>query len=155
MSDSDSRLDFVLTEDQIELRSLARKLAKDVYEPQAAGWDASGAHLPPSERTRLASLDLLGITLPAEYGGGGRPLLDALIVIEEIAKSCQLAAFPIFEASTGPARVIDLFGTEDQKSRFLPAVARGEKTIAVAISEADAGSAATDMQIHAEIQGDE
>ncbi len=155
MSDSDSRLDFGLTEDQIELRSVVRKLAKEVYEPRAAGWDATSAHLPASERTRLARLDLLGVTLPQEYGGSGRPLLDALIVIEEIAKSCQLAAFPIFEASTGPARVIDLFGSENQKAQFLPAVARGEKTIAVAISEADAGSAATDMQIHAEIKGDE
>lgn len=155
MSDSDRRLDFGLTEDQVALRNLAGKLAKDVYEPQATVWDMTGEHLPQSERLRLASLDLLGITLPQEHGGSGRPLLDALIVIEEIAKSCQLAAFPIFEASTGPARVIDLFGSEEQKARFLPPVARGEKTIAVAISEADAGSAATDMKSHAEIKGDE
>jgi alkylation response protein AidB-like acyl-CoA dehydrogenase len=155
MSDSEGRLDFGLSEDQIELRSLARRLAKEVYEPQAAGWDAAATHLPDSERVRLASLDLLGITLPQEYGGGGRPLLDALIVIEELAKSCQLAAFPVFEASVGPARVIDLFGTEQQKAALLPPVTRGEKTIAVAISEADAGSAATDVQIRAEIHGDE
>ena len=72
-------------------------------------------------------------------------MLDALVVIEEVAKVSQLAAFPIFEASTGPARVVDLFGTEEQKAHFLPPVARGEATIAVAISEPDAGSAATDM----------
>ena len=155
MSDSERRLDFGLTEDQVALRNLAAKLANDVYEPRATAWDLAGEHLPESERLRLASLDLLGITLPQEYGGGGRPLLDALIVIEEIAKSCQLAAFPIFEASTGPARVIDLFGTEAQKARFLPPVARGEKTIAVAISEADAGSAATDMKANAKVKGDE
>jgi butyryl-CoA dehydrogenase len=76
-----------------------------------------------------------------------------LIVIEEIAKTCQLAAFPIFEANTGPARVIDLFGSEEQRSRFLPPVIRGEKTIAVAISEADAGSAATDAQTRAHLDG--
>jgi alkylation response protein AidB-like acyl-CoA dehydrogenase len=126
-----------------------------VYEPKAIDWDVAGEHLPKSERLRLAGLDLLGITLPEEYGGGGRPLLDALIVIEEIAKASQLAAFPIFEASTGPARVIDLFGTPEQKARFLPPVARGEKTIAVAISEADAGSAATDLKVRAEVEGDE
>jgi alkylation response protein AidB-like acyl-CoA dehydrogenase len=155
VNDSDRRLDFGLTEDQIALRNLAGKLARDVYEPRAGEWDLAGEHLPDAERLRLGKLDLLGITLPQEYGGGGRPLLDALIVIEEIAKSSQLAAFPIFEASTGPARVIDLFGTEEQKARFLPPVARGEKTIAVAISEADAGSAATDMQVQAELKGDE
>jgi alkylation response protein AidB-like acyl-CoA dehydrogenase len=98
---------------------------------------------------------MLGITLPQEYGGAGRPLLDALIVVEEIAKASQLAAFPIFEASVGPVRVIDLFGTEKQKARFLPPVVRGEKTIAVAISEPDAGSAATDLSIQAQIEDDE
>lgn len=117
-------------------------------------WDLDGSFLPDEERRRLAGLDLLGITLPTKYGGSGRPLLDALIVIEEIAKVCQLAAFPVFEATVGPARVIELFGTEDQKSRLIPPVVRGEKTIAVAISEADAGSAATDAQTQAHLEGD-
>ena len=150
----DERLNFGLTDEQVELRNLAREIAVDVYAPKAAGWDASGEHLPDAERRRLASLDLLAITLPAKYGGGGRPLIDALLVIEEVAKVSQLAAFPIFEASTGPARVIDLFGNEEQKAEFLPPVARGEKTIAVAISEPDAGSAATDLKIRAERNDD-
>jgi butyryl-CoA dehydrogenase len=153
MTASDRRLDFGLTDEQRELRSEARRIAREVYEPKAAEWDARAEHLPEAERRRLAQLDLLAITLPAAYGGGGRPLLDALIVIEEIAKASQLAAFPIFEASTGPARVVELFGSEEQRAEFLPPVARGEKTIAVAISEPDAGSAATDLQIRAEIQG--
>lgn len=144
-----------MTDDQRELRDLARHLARDVYEPRAREWDREFAFLPDEERKRLAGLDLLGITLPEAHGGAGRPLLDALVVIEEIAKVCQLAAFPIFEAATGPVRVIDLFGTEDQKARLLPPVIRGEKTIAVAISEPDAGSAATDMQAAAEVDGDE
>lgn len=155
MTAPDDRLDFGLTEEQLELRAEARRIASEVYAPKATEWDANAEHLPESERRRLAQLDLLAITLPTLYGGGGRPLLDALIVIEEIAKASQLAAFPIFEASTGPARVIELFGTEEQRAEFLPAVARGEKTIAVAISEPDAGSAATDLQIRAETRGGE
>ena len=59
------------------------------------------AFLPDEERKLLAELDLLGITLPERHGGGGRPLLDALVVIEEVAKVCQIAAFTIFEASRG------------------------------------------------------
>jgi butyryl-CoA dehydrogenase len=145
---------FGLTEDQIVLRDLAAQIAKDVYEPKAMEWDLAGSFLPTEERKRLAALDLVGITLPAEYGGGGRPLLDALVVIEQIAKVCQLAAFPVFEASTGPARVVHIFGSDEQKSRLLPPVASGDKTIAVAISEADAGSAATDMEISARVEGD-
>jgi butyryl-CoA dehydrogenase len=150
-----TEFNFALTEDQKALRALSAQLAKEAYEPRAMRWDLDGNFLPDEERRRLAGLDLLGITLPIEYGGSGRPLLDALIVIEEIAKVCQLAAFPVFEATTGPARVVELFGNDEQKRRLLPPVVRGEKTIALAISEADAGSAATDAQTHASLEDDE
>jgi len=144
-----------LTDEQLALRELAARVAHDRYASRAMEWDRTFSFFPDTERRRLGELDLLGITLPEQYGGGGRPLLDALIVIEEVAKVCQLAAFPIFEASTGPARVVDLFGSEEQKQMFLPPVARGEKTIAVAISEPEAGSAATDMTTKITVEGDE
>jgi alkylation response protein AidB-like acyl-CoA dehydrogenase len=143
-----------LADEQKALRELAAGVARERFAPLAQEWDRDHAFLPDEERAHLGSLDLLGITLPEAYGGGGRPLAEALMVIEEIAKVCQLAAFPVFEASTGPARVIDLFGTDDQKERFLPPVARGEATIAVAISEPDAGSAATDMTTSITVDGD-
>jgi butyryl-CoA dehydrogenase len=146
---------FALTEEQQALRELAADVARTHFAPKAQEWDRTYAFFPDEERRRLGSLDLLGITLPEEHGGGGRPLLDALVVIEEVAKVSQLAAFPIFEASTGPVRVIDLFGTEEQKARFIPPVCRGEATIAVAISEPDAGSAATDATTTIATDGDE
>ena len=146
---------FELTEEQRELRDLAAKVAAEQYAPHAREWDARREHLPQTERQRLADLGLLALTLPEEYGGGGRPLLDALIVIEELAKASPVAAWPVFEASTGPARVLHLFGTEEQKKRYLPAVASGETTIAVSISEPDAGSAATDATTSARIEGDD
>ena len=146
---------YELTEEQRDLRELAAKLAAEKYAPHAREWDARREHLPQSERSRLAELGLLALTLPEKYGGGGRPLLDSLIVIEELAKASPVAAWPVFEASTGPARVIDLFGSDEQKSRYLPAVAAGESTIAVAISEPEAGSAATDARTTARIEGDE
>lgn len=146
---------FELTEEQRDLRELAAKLAAEQYRPQALRWDAEREHLPDQERKRLANLGLLGLTLPEEHGGSGRPLLDALIVIEELAKASPVAAWPVFEATTGPARVIDQFGTEDQRKRHLPAVAAGESTIAVTISEPDAGSAATDATTTGRVDGDE
>jgi alkylation response protein AidB-like acyl-CoA dehydrogenase len=145
---------FALDEQQTDLRDLAARLAEEVYAPRAQEWDEARSPLPLEERARLASLGLLGITLPEEFGGGGRPLIDALLVIEELAKRCQVAAFAVFEASTGPVRVIDLFGTEGQKERLLPPVVSGEKTIALAISEPDAGSAATDLTTTARVDGD-
>ncbi|KAA9160496.1 acyl-CoA dehydrogenase [Amycolatopsis acidicola] len=146
---------FELTEEQHDLRELAAKVAAEQYAPHAREWDAKREHLPATERKRLADLGLLALTLPEEYGGGGRPLLDALIVLEELAKASPVAAWPVFEASTGPARVLHLFGTEEQKQRYLPGVASGETTIAVSISEPDVGSAATDATTTARIEGDE
>jgi butyryl-CoA dehydrogenase len=142
-----------LTDEQRDLRELAAKLALDRYAPRAQEWDRERACLPLEERMRLADLGLLGITLPAASGGAGGSLLDAVIVLEELAKTSMAAAWPVFEAATGPARVIELFGTEEQRERYLPAVARGEATIAVAISEADAGSAATDLRMKARREG--
>lgn len=146
---------FELSDEQQELRKLARKVARDQYAPLARQMDKDRAHFPPSERKRLADLGLLALCLPEEYGGADRPLIDALIVQEEFAKANPLSAWPIFEANAGPARVIHLFGTEEQKAKFLPPVAAGEKVIAISISEPDAGSAATDVKTRARIEGDE
>lgn len=146
---------FTLSQEQLELRGLARKVARDRYAPLARSMDAERAHFPVEERKKLADLGLLGLALPEKYGGGGRPLLDALIVQEEFARANPLSAWPIFEACAGPARVIDLFGTDAQKEAFLPPVAAGEKVIAISISEADAGSAATDVTTRARMEGSE
>ncbi len=146
---------FELTEEQQELRKLARKVARDQYAPLAREMDKNRTHFPVEERRKLAELGLLALPIPEEYGGGGRPLIDALIVQEEFARVNSLAAWPIFEASAGPARVIHLFGTEAQKQKFLPPVTSGEKVIAICISEPDAGSAATDVKTRARIEGDE
>ncbi|MFJ8001282.1 acyl-CoA dehydrogenase family protein [Streptomyces sp. NPDC096310] len=144
-----------LTEEQRDLKALAAQVAAEQYAPRAREWDAGREHLPDTERKRLADLGLLALTLPEEYGGGGRPLMDALIVLEELAKASPVAAWPVFEASTGPARVIEQFGTEEQRKRILPEVASGRTTIAVSISEPDAGSAATDATTTARIDGHE
>ncbi len=148
-------IDFTLTEEQQALRDAAARLAREVYAPHIASWDENRTFLPDEERTRLAELGFLGMGLPEEYGGGGADLMDSLLVIEELAKENQIAAFQVFEANTGPTRVIDLFGTADQKAQFLPPVIEGASTIAVAISEPDAGSAATDITTRAVLDGDE
>jgi len=148
-------MEFGLTEEQSMLRESASRLAREVYAPKALEWDRDRTFLPDSERKRLAEMGYLGMGLPEEFGGGGAPLMDVLVVIEELAKECQLAAFQVFEANTGPARVIDLFGTPEQKSRFLPPIIAGDVTLAVCISEPDAGSAATDITTTARRDGDE
>jgi len=131
-------------EDLREVRAAAARVAQR-YADKAAQWDLDRTAFPHDERRFLGSLGYLGIALPEEYGGAGAPLAHALVVIEELAKVCRPAAFQVFEANTGPAQVIALMGTEHQRKTFLPDIVSGEKTMAVAISEPDAGSAATDM----------
>jgi alkylation response protein AidB-like acyl-CoA dehydrogenase len=134
-----------------ELAALARSVAVDRYAPMAACWDLERHAFPREERQYLGSLGLLGICLPERFGGSGAPLLDALVVVEELAKECRPAAFQVFEANTGPARVLSLLGSEALQARFLPRIITGEATMAVAISEPEAGSAATDMTTRAKL----
>jgi alkylation response protein AidB-like acyl-CoA dehydrogenase len=146
---------YQLSADQIAMRALARKFADREFSSRAAEWERENCPLPADARLAMAGLDLIGIALPPEAGGAGRPLIDALIVLEEFAKVSQLAAWPVFEASTGAARVIELCGSPEQVARFLPPVVRGQEVIAVSISEPDAGSAATDLRTKAVADGDE
>ena len=136
-----------------ELADMARQVARERYAPWADAWDATREPFPHDERRYLGSLGLLGICLPERFGGSGAPLLHALVVIEELAKECRPAAFQVFEANTGPARVLALLGTEEQQSRFLPGIIAGETAMALAISEPEAGSAATDMTTRAKQVG--
>src|ERR1700677_1460243 len=108
------------------LREQASRVATTRYAPVAKEWDRERGLFPADERRYLASLGYLGMTLPEEFGGAGASLLDALAVLEEFAKRNLSAAFQIFEANTGPIRVIELFGSEDQKETYLKAVASGE-----------------------------
>jgi len=134
-----------------EIRDLARDVARGRYAPMAEEWDVGRIRFPKDERRYLGSLGFLGIALPEEFGGAGSSLLEALVVIEELAKECRPAAFQVFEANTGPAQVVNLLGTDAQRARYLPEIVRGDATMAVAISEPDAGSAATDLSTRAKL----
>jgi alkylation response protein AidB-like acyl-CoA dehydrogenase len=141
------------SEEERAIRELAADVARTRYAPHAASWDANRTPFPHDERRYLGSLGFLGIALPADFGGSGAPLSQALVAIEELAKECRPAAFQVFEANTGPAQVVNQIGTPEQRRRFLPPVIAGDSTIAVAISEPDAGSAATDMRTRAVKRG--
>ncbi|WP_341229067.1 acyl-CoA dehydrogenase family protein [Nocardioides salarius] len=136
-------------DDYAEIRALAARVAADVYAPIAESLDVNRTPITLEQRRQLGELGFLGLAHPEEYGGSGMPLGHALAAIEEFGKVCRPAGFQVFEANTGPAQVITHLGTEEQKQRWLPDIVSGEKTMAVAISEPDAGSAATDMRTSA------
>lgn len=138
-------MDFSLTDEQQRFKATIRDVARSEIRPHAQEWDRAAIPLPDGPRRKLAELGLVGITLPEAVGGSGAPLLYAVLAIEELARESQTAAWPVFEAAVGPARVIELFGTPEQRERWLPRIVRGDATMALAISEAHAGSAATDL----------
>ncbi|WP_220454192.1 acyl-CoA dehydrogenase family protein [Nocardioides immobilis] len=138
-----------VAESHVEIRQMAAQVAREVYGPLAETMDRDRIPVSREQRKQLGDLGLLGIAHDGDYGGSGAPLAHALAVIEEFGKVCRPAAFQIFEANTGPAQVIRHLATADQRERWLPSIISGDTTMAVAISEPDAGSAATDMRTSA------
>lgn len=147
-------MDFQLDPEQRALQDMVRRFAQREFAPRVRDWERDGTFLDHTEIAKLADLGLLGMTLPETLGGGGRPPLDAILAIEELARVSDVCAMPVFESNVGPIRVVERFGTPEQQERFLPAVVRGEHWMAVGITEPEAGSAATDMRTRATSVGD-
>lgn len=146
-------MDFQLTPSQIDLRDRVRKFAEEELKPLASKWDEEERFPQPMVR-RAAELGLLGLTIPKVYGGAGLGPVEAIVTIEELAKGCANTAEVVFDALIGPMQVIAHFGTEEQRRAILPRAARGELLIGIGITEAHAGSGATDMLSRARIEGD-
>jgi alkylation response protein AidB-like acyl-CoA dehydrogenase len=119
-----------------------------VFAERAARWDEREEY-PWDNVKDLAVAGFMGMTIPREHGGGDRPLLDVVLVIEEIARACGVTARIVVEGNLGVVGALRAYGTEAQKRRYFPWVLEGEKP-AIAITEPEAGSAATDMLTRAE-----
>ena len=145
-------MDFKLSPDQEALRDAARKFAKAELPALAEEIERDNKPPAPAFVRRLAELGFLGINVPASLGGLGLGNIEALIVLEEFAKISSAVAFPVFESSVGPVRAIEHFAPEALKQRVVPAVCRGEMTVAVSMSEPDAGSALTDLTTRGELR---
>jgi len=148
-------MDFTLTEEQLALQETVRRFAANELAETAREIERSGKSPGPEVMRRFAELGLLGINLPPAYGGQGLGHLDAVIALEEVAKLSPALAFPIFESAFGPVLAIAHFAGEDLKKRVIPKVCAGELIVAVAMSEAGAGTALTDLTTKARIEGDE
>ena len=144
-------MDFELTPEQQALRARARELADTRFAGRAARWDA-GEEYPWDNVKDLVAAGFMGMTLPPEHGGGDRPLLDVVLVIEEIARACGVTARIVVEGNLGTVGALRAYGTEAQKRRYFPWVLEGEKP-AIAITEVGAGSAATDLETRVEESG--
>jgi alkylation response protein AidB-like acyl-CoA dehydrogenase len=144
---------YELTPDQIEFRDTIRQMVRERVAPRAAEIDAKSEY-PWDIRTLFAEHDLFGLPFAEEHGGTGTGTLMLNVAIEEVAKACASSALmlAVHELGTLP---IKLFGSEEQKQRFLPRCAAGEWTPAFALSEPDAGSDPGGMRTTARLDGDE
>jgi alkylation response protein AidB-like acyl-CoA dehydrogenase len=141
-------MDLELDAAQEALRRRARELADTVFAGRAAGWDAREEY--PWENVKdLVGAGLMGMTIPREYGGPDRPVLDVVLAIEEVARACGITGRIVVEGNLGVVGALRAYGTEAQKRRYFPWVLEGDKP-AIAISEPGAGSAATDLETRAE-----
>ncbi len=147
-------MDFQLNEEQKMLKKMVHDFAEREFRGKVAGWEARGERLPREYVKMMADMGLLGLCLPVEYGGQGRPAFEAILAIEELARVSHLCASPVFEANVGPVKVIEQFGTEEQKRKYIPRVCRGDSMISVAMTEPEAGSALTDLATRAVLDGD-
>ncbi len=141
-----------LTVEQLALRDRARQLAEDVIAPRAAEIDRSEQY-PWDNVADLKKAGFFGMTIPAAYGGQGLGYLEAVLVIEEMAKVCGVTARIVVEANMGAVGAIMAYGTEEQKRLAAGLVLDGDKP-AICITEPDAGSAATEMTTRADKRGD-
>ncbi len=146
-------MDFKLTEDQQMLQKMARNLSNEKFEPKAFTWEKSG-EFPWENLKTLAQQGLIGITIPREDGGGGGTVFDAVLVIEQVAMVCPHTADLVQLGNFGAIRAVSQYGSKELKAKILPALLKGECTISTAMSEPDAGSAATDLRTKGEMEKD-
>jgi alkylation response protein AidB-like acyl-CoA dehydrogenase len=142
---ADNAVDFDLTDDQREIQALARDFAKEQIEPHAGEWDR--AHAFPRELlSRLGELGLLGVCIPEEYGGAGADFVSYILVLEELSRADAGVGVTVAVHTSAATLPILTFGTDEQRSRFVPPLARGEAIGAFALTESGSGSDAGSLR---------
>src|SRR5918996_3077071 len=146
-------MDFALTDDQREIQALAREFADAEIAPHAADWDRE--HRFPSEVfARLAELGLMGVCVPEEDGGAGADFLSYVLVLEELSRADAGVGVTVAVHTSACTLPILAFGTDEQRRRFVPPLARGETLGAFALTEPDSGSDAGALRTTATPDGD-
>jgi alkylation response protein AidB-like acyl-CoA dehydrogenase len=145
-------VDFELTQDQREIQALARDFARAEIEPHASAWDRDH-HFPRELFGKLAEIGLMGACVPEEYGGAGADFLSYVLVLEELSRADAGVGVTVAVHTSAATLPILAYGTDEQKSRFVPPLARGEHLGAFALTEAEAGSDAGALRTRAEPTG--
>ena len=130
--------DIAVNDEEAMILAMVRELVAEKVAPRAAEIDATG-EFPWDIKELFAQNDLLGIPIPAEYGGLGGTFLTYVKVVEEISKACASSALIVAVQELGMLPIV-IGGNDEQKQRFLPKIASGEHLVAYALTEVSSGS---------------
>jgi alkylation response protein AidB-like acyl-CoA dehydrogenase len=146
-------MEFAWTPEQVELRERARKVATEAVTRYGRSNDSWINGYSKEFAKELAALGWIGMTWPKEFGGGGRPAIERLIVGEEmIAAGAPIASMWFADRQMGPSLIT--YGRPDQQAEFLPQILSGETTWCIGMSEPDAGSDLASLKTSARRDGD-
>jgi butyryl-CoA dehydrogenase len=146
-------MDYFLTEDQVMIKELTRQIAEEKVIPARHELDEK-EEFPWEIMKVLAQSDLFSLFIPEEYGGLGRGCLDLCIAVEELSRAC-LGVSTSYAANALGTFPILLYGSDEQKKKYLPDIASGKRLVAFALTEANAGSDAGGIQTTARLEGNE
>ncbi len=145
-------MDFSLTEEQQAFQATARQFARDAMMPHARDWDA-GSIFPVETLREAAALGFGGIYVRDDVGGSGLTRLDAALIFEELAQGCTSTAAYI-SIHNMVAWMIDTYGSEEARQRFLPKLCSMEHFASYCLTEPDSGSDAASLTTKARRDGD-
>lgn len=146
-------MEYFLTEEQEMIRELAARIAQEKVKPVAAELDER-EEFPWEIMKILGESDLFAVWVPEEYGGLGGGVLEQALVVEELSKACSGVAVSYAASGLGSFPIL-LYGSHEQKSRYMPDIASGKRLAAFALTEANAGSDVSAMTTTAVKDGDD
>ena len=118
-------MDLALTDEQREIQALAREFADSEIAPNAGEWDRE--HRFPTEVfAKLGALGLMGVCVPEELGGAGADFVSYVLVLEELSRADAGVGVTVAVHTSAATLPIGTFGTDEQRARFVPALARGQ-----------------------------
>jgi short/branched chain acyl-CoA dehydrogenase len=147
-------MDYTLSTEQQMIKDLCKNFVKNEIAPIAEEMDETG-HFPYEVWKKMGDLGIVGIPIPEEYGGGAMDWVSTMIAIEEISRGDASLGVSLLDSVTLPMNLINTFGTEAQKEKWLTPLATGEHIGAFGLTEAQAGSDANAIQTKAVLDGDE
>ena len=141
-------MNFELNEDQLQIKYSIREFAESEIRPNLLEWDET-QHFPEELRPKLAELGLMGILFPEEYGGSALGYVEYATIIEELGRVCGAVGLSVAAHNSLCSNHIYMFGSEEQKQKYLAPLVQGESFGAWGLTESQAGSDASGTRTNA------